>query len=192
MKKILSIALVFLMAFSFAACKEETPPSVFADFESAIYSTPASVVTVSTKLESKNGELNSLVTTTFNPDGSAKISYTVEKFAEDFNDPDGKVTVPGEVTLNKDGTYSDGGAFAGQLNVVSGVNLSLVADKMDYKIEGNVLSGTVKAENTADIFGVSYPVDVYFILTINANRVVSITLNYTLPEGAVTAVCSYN
>ena len=60
------------------------------------------------------------------------------------------VTKSGEVTIGKDGSYSDGGAFVGQLGAtVAEVNIVLDETKIENcDIDGNVLTATVKAENT--------------------------------------------
>ena len=198
MKKFLVLMLALLTMLSFVACSlwqdEETPAGAFEKFETALDQTPASKVTVETKMTSELGTLNSKIATVFNPDGSAKINYTIENFNENFDTDSIKTTKTGELTLNANGSYSDGGEFVGSLGTaVANVNLNLIEEKLgDYKADGNVLTATVKEADTAAVFGTAIGADVSFALTISNNRVISVTMNYEIALGAVEVVCSYN
>ncbi len=191
MKKIISLMLVLLMVFSFAACSEEpTEKGVFEDFEKASYSTLSSKVKIETKLETSLGELNSFVETVLNPDGSMTLSYTIQQFSEDFTSPDWKVTKEGTVNY-KNGKYT--GDVSGELEgVVASVDLNLDESKLDYSIDGNVLSATVKAENVKAILGIDVESDVSFILMKNDKKITSLTMSYIVPEGEVTVICTFN
>ena len=194
MKKFLAILLVCLMAFTVVSCGPEEEAGEFDKFLTAVDQTPASKINVVSKLTTDLGVLNATVETVFNPDGSANLTYSVENFNTDFSSDEVKLTKTGTVVLNKDGSYSDGGEFSGVIgeNVVA-VNISLDETKFDsYKVQGNVLTASVKAENTQAVFGVEISADVSFMLTISNNRVVSITMNYTVESGAMEVVCSYN
>ena len=57
--------------------------------------------------------------------------------------------------------------------------------------DGNVLAGTVKAANTKAVFGVEYASDVTFVLTKTSEKIVSLSMTYTLTEGTVEVVCNY-
>lgn len=194
MKKILAIALVFLMALGIMACEEPTPPSEFDLFLTAMDQTPASKVNVKSTLVTELGTLESVVNTTFNPDGTANIVYSIQNFDPDFESEDVIITIPGQVTVAKDGSYSDGGEFAGTLgDNIASINLTLDATKLvNCKIEGSVLTATVPAENTATVFGAEIESDVSFMLTVSNNRVISITMNYEIASGAMTVICTYN
>ena len=182
------------MAFAVVSCEEPEPPTEFSAFEEAIDQTPASKVKVATKITTELGVLNSTVETVFNPDGSANINYTVQKFNSDFTSPEAVITKSGAVTVNKDGSYSDGGQFQGVLGEnIAAVNLNLDAAKFEsYSIEGGILTATVKAENTASVFGAAIGADVSFMLTTSNNRVISVAINYTIAAGTVEAIVSYN
>ncbi len=194
MKKILALLLICIMAFAVVSCDEPEPSTEFSVFEKAIDQTPAAKVKVLTKITTEIGVLNSTVETVFNPDGSANISYTVEKFNSDFTSPETVITKSGVVTLNKDGNYSDGGEFQGALGEnIASVNLNLEASKLEsYSIEGGILTATVKAENTAAVLGAAIGADVSLMLTTSNNRVISIVINYTTELGTVEAIVSYN
>lgn len=193
MKKILVIALAFIMAFTFVACaNEETGSSKFESFEEAAYSTPSSEITVSTKLVSALGELNSQIQTRFNPDGSAVIDYYIERFDEDFTSDSVISSKSGTVTY-ADGKYSDGGELVGEVSAVTEINLSFAEDKMEYSINGDVLTATVKAENTKAVLGIEIAADVTLVVTKNATKIVSATMNYTIADiGDFTVICTYN
>ncbi len=196
MKKFLAILLVCVMAFAVVSCDKgnEEPPTAFAEFEKAIDQTPASKINVSTKITTELGILHSTVDTTFNPDGSASVSFYIERFNSDFTSSDVVVTRTGTVTLDKDGNYSDGGAFKDALGAnVASVKLGLDSTKFEsYAMENGVLSATVKAENTAAVLGTAIGYDVNFMLTVGAGRVVSVVINYTSDFGPVEAIVSYN
>lgn len=196
MKKFLAILLVCVMAFAIVSCNDgnEENPSVFAEFEKAIDQTPASKVNVSTKITTELGILHSTVNTTFNPDGSASVSFYIERFNSDFTTSDVVVTREGTVTLNKDGTYSDGGAFKDTLGAnVSSVKLALDEAKLaSYTIENGVLSASVEADNTASVLGTDIGYDVSFMLTIGEGRIVSLVITYESDFGPVEAIVSYN
>ena len=195
MKKFLALLLVCLIAFAAVSCDEEpTAPSEFEVFEKAISQTLASNVRVETKMTIGGEVLESWVETVFHPDGSADITYYIDKIDTDFDGSNADSNEAVTVTLNKDGTYSDGGAFVGQLGEnVASVKLNLDAAKLDGKtIEGGVLSASVKAENTAQVFGREIGADVNFVLTVSENRVISLSMNYTTELGPVEVLATYN
>lgn len=196
MKKFLALLLVCVMAFAIVSCGNNggDSDSVFADFEKAIEQTPASKVSVSTKITTELGILHSTVETTFNPNGSASVSFYIERFNSDFTSSDVVITKSGTVTLNADGSYSDGGDFADTLGSnIASVSLDLDEAKLEsYSIEGGVLSASVKAENTAAVLGTEIGYDVDFMLTVGNGRVVSLIINYSSDNGPIEAIVSYN
>ncbi len=196
MKKFLALLLVCVMAFAVVSCDNggEEFASEFADFEKAISQTPSSKINVSTKITTELGILHSTVETTFNPNGSASVNFYIERFNSDFTSSDVVVTKTGTVTLNKDGTYSDGGEFQDTLGAnVASVKLGLDSSKLEsYTIENGVLSASVKAENTAAVLGTEIGYDVNVMLTVGAGKVVSVVINYTSDFGPVEAIVSYN
>ena len=196
MKKFLAILLVCVMAFAIVSCGNDggENESVFAEFEKAIEQTPASKISVNTKITTELGILHSTVETTFNPNGSASIYFYIERFNSDFTSDEVVIVKSGTVTLNSDGTYSDGGDFSDTLGSnIASVKLALDEAKLDsYTIENGVLSASVAAENTVAVLGTEIDCDVDFMLTIGAGRVVSLVINYTSDFGPVEAIVSYN
>ena len=197
MKKFLALLLVCVMAFAVVSCDnggEEPAPSEFADFEKAINQTPASKINVSTKITTQLGILHSTVETVFNPNGSATVNFYIERFNTDFSSAETVISKKGSVTLNSDGTYSDGGEFKDSLGAnIPTVKLNLDAAKFEsYTIEGGVLTANVKAENTAYVLGTDVGYDVSFMLTVGAGRIVSVVLNYVSDFGPIEAIVSYN
>ena len=200
MKKFLALLLVCVVAFAVVSCDKGEPapmPTVttpdFAEFKTAIDQTPAASVSVKTEMTTELGVLNSNIVTIFNPDGSATVNYYIEKINPGFETSDDVIPVNKTVTLNPDGSYSDGGEFQGLLGgTVAGVKLNLDATKFaSYTVDGGVLSASVKAENTASVFGTAIAADVNFILTISNGRVVSVVLNYATSIGSVKSIISY-
>jgi hypothetical protein len=196
MKKFLALLLVCVMAFAIVSCGNNggDSDSVFADFEKAIEQTPASKVRVDTKITTELGILHSTVETTFNPNGSASVYFYIQRFNSDFTSSDVFITKSGTVTLNADGSYSDGGDFADTLGSnIASVSLDLDEAKLEsYSIEGGVLSASVKAENTAAVLGTEIGYDVDFMLTVGNGRIVYLVINYTSDNGPIEAIVSYN
>ena len=197
MKKFLALLLVCVMAFAIVSCENggSEPETLFGKFEKAIDQTPASKITVNTKMTTELGiVLHSTVETTFNPNGSANVHFYIERFNSDFTSPEVIITKIGTVTLNADGTYSDGGEFADTLGTnISSVKLNLDEAKLDsYSIEGDVLSASVSAENTASVLGTAIDYDVDLMITVGSGRIVSVVVNYEAELGSVEAIISYN
>ncbi len=194
MKKFIAVVLLLLLAFSFTACDDEVVKPAFIDeFMAAADATLSSNVRVETKLVSSLGELNSTVDTVFNPNGSATITYSIENFNEDLTSNDVKVVKSGTVTY-RNGEYSDGGEFKGSISstAVSSVVINLDDTKMEYTVDGGVLTATVKAENVKEILGIDVAADVNFTLTMGAGKIVSLAMNYKLDVGEVFVICTYN
>ncbi len=190
MKKITALALALLMVFSFAACSEDPTEVMFKEFTDASYSTLSSNIKVETKMVTALGELNSTVETVFNPNGSVTLTYSIENFNEDVTSPEPKVTKTGTVTY-KDGSYT-GDAEGVLEGTVTSVKLNLDPEKMDYTVSGGVLSAVIKAENVSSVLGVEIPADVSIALTKGDKKITSLTMNYTLPDGTVTVICTFN
>lgn len=193
MKKILVIMLALLMVFSCVSCGGQTDPEavLFDEFVAAYGATVPVKITVSTKLVTILGDLNSTVETIFNPNGSSTINYTYERFNEISSDTDIKSVISGTVECDKNGNYSVGGEFVGQNNTVVGVKLNLDASLMDYSVDGDVLTATVKAENVKAVTGVDFGADTVIMITKSQGKIISVTANYNSANGPVSVVCSY-
>ena len=193
MKRFLIFMLALLTVFSFVACGGDGEPeqASFDEFSAAYAATVPVKITVTTKLETVLGDLNSTVETVFNPNGSSTINYSYEKFNAISDDPATKSVVSGTVECDKNGNYSDGGEFAGQNSTVMGVKLNLDADLMDYSVEGDVLTANVKSENVKAVTGVDFGADVVLMVTKAEGKIISVTASYTSANGPVSVVCSY-
>lgn len=190
MKKILTIILALTCAFAMFSCGDET---VSLDgFKKAVDNTAPAVVNVSTEVESALGTLASSFKTTYAADGSFVIDYSYEQFntSTSGNAGDVKSTVTGQVTCDKDGNYSDGGALTGTTAVATGAKIAFDSKKMEnVKVseDGNVLSATVKAANTKAVLGIEFASDVTLVVTKASDKIVSYSIEYD----KTTITCSY-
>ena len=190
MKKILIVMLALTCAFAMFSCGDE---SVSLDgFKTAVNNTAPTVVNVSVEVETDLGALTSNFKTTYAADGSFVIDYSYEQFNTTSNGDadDVKSTITGQVTCDKDGKYSDGGAFTGTTTVATGAKLALDSKKMEsvtVSADGNVLNATVKADNTKAVLGIEIASDVKLVITKVADKVVSYSMEYD----KTTVTCSF-
>ena len=193
MKKILVMILALCCAFAMFSCGDA---EYIGDFNNAIKATKPTVVKVEVVAKSALGELNSVYTTTYNEDGSFAIEYTKESFnsASDGESDDVIKTETGSVSCDANGKYSDGGDIAGTLADAKGVSLKLSEKTMKASVsaDGNVLTATVAAKNTASVFGVEYAGDVTLVITKAQDKIVSYTMSYQANETtAISVVCTF-
>ena len=194
MKKITCLLLVLVCAFSCFACMKA--PNTYKQFVEAAKNTSPTNVTLTVKQVQAEATLNAKFITTYAADGSATIEYTRDEYNEiGSGDSDELISpVSGTVTCDKDGNYSDGGAFAGNSPIVSGVAFNFDARKMTGSIsaDGKVLSAVIKSENTKAVLGVEIAADVTLAVTKNEGKIISFTVEYTAAEGHVSINCFYN
>lgn len=187
MKKILIVMLALTCAFAMFSCGDK---SVSLDgFKKASNNTAPAVVNVSVEVESDLGALASNFKTTYAADGSFVIDYSYEQFNTSTSG-DGKSTFVGQVTCDKDGNYSDGGALTGTTAVATGAKFAFNSKKMEnvtVSKDGNVLSATVKAANTKAVLGIEIATDVTLVVTKAADKIVS----YSMEFDKTTITCSY-
>ncbi len=192
MKKILVLALALVLAFSMFSCGGD---DTLKAFTKAVNATDPEVIDVDTKFSTSYGDLLSNAKTTFAEDGSFTLVYSYEQFnTSAVGDSDEvKVKLEKTVTCDKDGNYSDGGDLAATSTATTGHKLKLSKKKVDYKVsaDGNVLTATIKAKNTESVLGVEIDADVILVLTKNADKIVSFTMNYELELGKVEVICNY-
>ena len=191
MKKILVVLLALTCAFAMFSCGNSASVK---DFNKAIENTNPTAIEVDITSDTAFGALKASFVTTYAEDGS----FTVEGFYEKFNaitegnaeDLISAVNV--NITCDKDGKYSDGGSFTGSNPVATGavLNLNKKIDA-DVSADGNVLTATVKAENTEAVLGIEYAADVELVITVNDGKVVSYTMKYATDYGYDTIICSY-
>lgn len=124
---------------------------------------------------------------------SADGKFTVEYEHTSFND----ISSGGANDVQKveKGTVTSDNLNDNITGIVTATALELdLGGDMEYAIssDGKLLSATVLAEDTEDVFGIDYAADVYFTLTQSNEKIVSMTLEYTLEGGEVVkAVCHY-
>ncbi len=191
MKKILIIMLALTCAFAMFSCGDDESVSLDG-FKTAVNNTVPTVVNVSVEVETDLGALTSNFKTTYAADGSFVIDYSYEQFntISSGDSVDVKSTITGQVTCDKDGNYSDGGAFVGKTTAATGVKLALVSKKMEsvaVSADGNVLNATVKAANTKAVLGIEIASDVTLVITKAADKVVSCSMEYD----KTTVTCSF-
>ena len=183
MKKILIVMLALTCALAMFSCGDK---SVSLDgFKKASNNTAPTVVNVSVEV----GGLASNFKTTYAADGSFVIDYSYELFNSSSSESD-KSTIVGQVTCDKDGNYSDGGALTGTTAVATGAKLAFNSNKMEnvtVSKDGNVLSATVKAANTKAVLGIEIATDVTLVVTKAADKIVS----YSMEFDKTTITCSY-
>lgn len=188
MKKILIIMLALTCVFAMFSCGDKG--ASLDGFKKAVDNTAPTVVNVNVAVETDIGALNSSFKTTYAADGSFVIDYSYEQFNTSTSDADDvKSTITGQVTCDKDGNYSDGGALTGTTTAATGAKLNLDSKKMTYTVskDGNVLTATVKAANTKAVLGIEIASDVTLVVTKAADKIVSYSMEYT--NTAIT--CSY-
>jgi hypothetical protein len=197
MKKIFALLLIVCMAFSFAACGkgddgEQTPVDVSA-FNSAITATNPTGAVITVKTTTEIGDLNAKYTVAYNADGTAVVTYEVEKlntFDPANPDAETKSTVTGTVNLAADGSYT-GDALSGNVaDIAAGVcvDLTAVADKATVNEAGDILTVVVPAASTESVIGTAVASDVTLVVTISGGTVEQINITYTGTE----IVCKYN
>ena len=194
-KKIITafILLVYMVlgTFFLASCGGDPALESFAK---AISETKPATVEGAMDMYTEFGPLNVTYTASIASDGSFVLKYEYDKFNDIATGGSADVTstIKGEVTY-KDGAYSDTALAAKIPAEATAVKVDLDEDKMTYTVseDGNVLAATVKAADTKDVLGVEYAADVNLVLTKAEDKIVSLSLTYTLTEGKVEVVCNY-
>jgi len=191
MKKILIVLLALTCAFAMFSCGKSVSLD---DFEKAITNTNPTVVEVEITSDTAFGPLSASFKTTYAEDGSFVIDGSYEKFntIAEGAAADVKAVVPVKITCDKNGNYSDGGAFSGSNPAVTGGVIKL-SKKMDAEIsaDGNVLTATVSADKTEAVFGIAYASDVTLVMTRNDGKIVSYTMEYATDYGYDRLICNY-
>ena len=191
MKKILIVLLALTCAFAMFSCGGSAS---IKDFEESINNTDPAAIELQITSDTAFGALSADFKTTFAEDGSFVIDGSYEKFntTTEGASADVKTVVPVKITCDANGSYSDGGAFAGSNPAATGSKLVL-NKKLNAEIskDGNVLTATVKAADTEAVFGVAYATDVALVITQNSGKIVSYTMEYATDYGYDRVVCNY-
>ncbi len=193
MKKLITVILALACMFTLFSCGGDDE---IKKFKTALDSTVDNIetVTVEIDLETAVGTLEASFVTKYNDDKSCKIEYSYEKLlsSSEGEKDEWKKTFTGTLTCDKDGNYSDGGDIAGSNAFVTGAKINIDAKKMTYTIAGNVLTATVKAENTAVVLGEEIAADVQLIIAMSSDgKISSYTMTYETEQGKTTIACAY-
>lgn len=194
-KKILAAVLLVVCmvfnAFLVTSCGDKETVGVDV-FETAIENTAPTNISGKITLYTGSATLELAYTSVIADDGTFTVNYSYNKLADASSGAASDLDIPVEGTVTYDGTKYSDSSIAGKI-VAAATQLDLGAD-MEYSVssDGRVLSATVLAEDTEDVFGVDYAADVRFVLTQADERIVSLNLEYTLASGElVKAECSY-
>ena len=151
-------------------------------FVEAVENTNPKNITVDIEVETALGDLTSKYTVNYKEDGSAVISYTVEKFnaigegAED----ELKSTVTGTVTKNADGTFTGDTNGADVSGATAGFKLDVkkLKDTATTNENSTVLTATVAAADTEAVLGSAFDKDVTVVIAIADGAVELIDLTF--------------
>lgn len=196
MKKFLALILVACLAMAFVSCGkddgEDNAPTDVSAFTEAIANTNPGGAVIDVVTETTLGTLTAKYTVAYNADGSASVTYSVEKFNEfDPSNPaaDTKSVDEGVATINADGTCT--GDIEGNVaSIAAGVSIDLtaVAEKATVNEAGDVLTVVVPAASTSSVIGVSVASDVTLEISVSGSAVERIDISYS----GVSITCKYN
>lgn len=193
-KRILTAVLLLVcMVFSTLLATSCGGSSELDDFETAIENTAPTKISGEIALYKEAvTPLKLTYSAVIAEDGTFTVKYSYNKLADASSGSASDLDVSVEGTVTYDGTKYSDSSIAGKI-VASATQLDLGA-YMEYSLsdDGMVLSATVAAEDTEDVFGVDYAADVRFVLTQVEEKIVSLVLEYTLESGElVKAECFY-
>ena len=198
MKKILSVMLLLSCLLTICSCSfiEDKLGGLFGGsasglgaFEDAIKNSNASNVTVESVVETELGTLSSKIVVAYKADGSAVITYTYEKFNLIGEGADNEDKTTTTVTINRaaDGTFSGDMPEGVDLSAAAAspaLNLAPIKDAATINESSDVLTATVPAANTAEVFGSEFSKDVNLEISLNAGVLKFIEL--TFEGGSIT------
>lgn len=194
-KKILAAVLLVVCmvfnAFLVTSCGDKETVGVDV-FETAIENTAPTNISGKITLYTGSATLELTYTSVIAEDGTFTVNYSYNKLADASSGSASDLDIPVGGTVTYDGTKYSDSSIAGKI-VAAATQLDLGADmECSVSSDGRVLSATVLAEDTEDVFGVDYAADVRFVLTQADEKIVSLNLEYTLASGElVKAECSY-
>ena len=200
MKKIIALMLVLSCVFALGSCKrknkDEAPDidaEAIATFQAKIDASMPETAIVTVTLKSALETLESEYNVTYNQDGTATVVYTYEKLNEISDNASGDYKSVGEGTV----TIAADGKIVGSLEGAEALqaltfDLNLDPSKLaSGTVSVNILSATVKAENTADVLGVNVGVDANVIVSVGPLGVASVVVSYNTSAGPVEIVSTY-
>lgn len=185
MKKIICAVIALCCLLTLFACNlkpgennNNSGPATVETFQNAITATDPKFVSITTKVTSALGDLNSSYSITFSEDGSASIEYSYEKFNSLEDGAANELKAPpitGTVNRAADGTVTGDVASAPDLSAVTAGTAialsSLPAESVTISESGDTLTATVTGDASEGVFGVAFPEDVTLVITINGGKV---------------------
>ncbi len=163
-------------------------------FADAIAATTPSAITGDVTMTADFGTMNMEYSAQTAADGSFTLNYSYDRFngIEEGGASDTASKVTGTVTY-ANGTYT-GDTNVGKIpaNAVAS-KLNVKSDKIDAEISNDekILTATVKAADTKEVFGVEYASDITMSLTMQDGKIASLTLAYTYEGASVSVLCTY-
>lgn len=174
MKKILSIVLILCCMLAICSCSlfkkggdnddNGNTASGLEAFENAVAATNASYVKYDAEVETDLGKLTTSMTVSYNNDGSATITYAYDKFNSIDEGAADEImsTVSGTILRAADGTYSGDvpeGLDVSGTAASPAINFAPVKDSAVVSEKGDVLTLTVPAANSAEVYGSAFSKD---------------------------------
>ncbi|MBO7196136.1 MAG: hypothetical protein J6V80_02260 [Clostridia bacterium] len=200
MKKLLALLVIISCLLLSVSCTPTTPEIPvseggvsFAEFVSAATATSSPKASViETERQSDKGTLTAKIEISYNTDGSSVIEYTYDRFGSISLGEDFIVTESETVSCDKNGNYSDGGAFTGNVIASGAYSLNLVESKLrDARIEGNILYATVFSYDTAAVLGVNLGTTVLITVTVNNGKIDLVSATYNKGADKISVECEY-
>ena len=174
MKKILSILLLLSCVVCVCSCQlldsitgKEDKVSL-ETFTTAISASNSSNVVVDVVTKTAIGDLKAQYSVCYNADGSATINYSYEKFNEigEGNSDETVSKVEGVMYRDESGNYSEStGVDTSKVTAAAAINLDAVKDSVVINAAGDVLTVSVPAAKTAEVFGADFGEEVKLTLT---------------------------
>lgn len=161
-------------------------------FEAAIENTTPANIDGKITVYTAAGALELEYSAVIEDGGKFTVNYEYTNFNDIATGNAGALQGANSGTVTYDGSKFSDESIAGKI-AATAIKLDLGAD-MEYSVssDGKVLSATVAAENTEDVFGIAYSADVRFVLSQSGEKILSLVLEYTLESGElVKAECSY-
>ena len=123
--------------------------------------------------------LNGMYNVTYPGDGSAKVTYVIDKFDDTFTSDNPVITVSGMVIVNADGTISGDSGLNKGVHIAILLNLDLTNPNLNVTVDNETLRFTVAAADTAAVLGVAVDSDVIFGLNVVNGKVHSVDVTYS-------------
>ena len=189
MKKILSIMLLLSCLLTVCSCSfiQDTlgiggSATGIKAFENAIKNCNASNVDVKSVIETDLGSLTSTISVAYKEDGSAVVTYTEEKWNDALSATEDLKTAT-TYTFNRaaDGTYTGDipeGLDLASVTAAPAINFDPIKGDAVINDASDVLTATVPAANTAEVFGSAFSKDVNLEISLRSGALDTVELTF--------------